>query len=151
VLSFQGLLEEGRGGGSFVELPGDVADELGRGRYRVKGALNGVAFASSTMPMGDGRTCVGIHKAIREAARARLGAQVTVEIERDDSPREVDVPEDLARALSKDRKAREEFEGLSFTNRREFARWISGAKKQETRERRLAKAVELLRAGVRHP
>src|SRR5438105_8044801 len=78
MLKFQGLLEAGRGGGSFVQLPREVAEVLGGGRYRVKGALNGVAFASSTMPMGGGRVCVGIHKAVREAARARSGAQVIV-------------------------------------------------------------------------
>ncbi len=43
------------------------------------------------------------------------------------------------------------FEGLSFTNRKEYARWISEAKKDETRERRLAKAIELLTKGVRNP
>jgi bacteriocin resistance YdeI/OmpD-like protein/uncharacterized protein DUF1905 len=151
MLTFQGLLEAGRGGGSFVELPSEVAEELGPGRQRVRGALNGVAFASSTMPMGGGRICVGIHKAVREAARTEPGARVVVEIERDDAPRELDVPGDLADALSKDQAAREAFDALSFTNRKEYAQWVAEAKKQETRDRRLARAIEMLRDGVRHP
>ena len=145
------MLEAARGGGAVVELPHEVADELGRRRQRVNGALNGVNFASSTMPMGGGRVCVGIHKAVREAAGVEPGASVDVEIQRDDSPREVDVPDDLTRALAKDRTAKQAFDALSFTHRKEYAQWVAGAKKQETRDRRLARAVEMLRQGIRHP
>ena len=103
------------------------------------------------MPMGEGGVCLGIHKAVREAGRASFGTRVLVEIEPDDAPRELEVPEDLARALATDRKAREAFDSLSFTHRKEYAQWVAGAKKQETRDRRLARTVEMLREGVRHP
>jgi uncharacterized protein YdeI (YjbR/CyaY-like superfamily) len=43
------------------------------------------------------------------------------------------------------------FEGLSFTHRKEYSRWIAEAKKDETRARRLDKAIELLKKGVRTP
>jgi uncharacterized protein YdeI (YjbR/CyaY-like superfamily) len=65
----------------------------------------------------------------------------------DTAPREVEVPDALARALSKDKKARAVFDGLAYTHRKEYARWIAEAKREETRERRVSKAVEMLREG----
>jgi hypothetical protein len=71
---FTGKLEAGRGGGAFVVLPDKILDALGGGsRFRVKGALNGVNFSSSTMGMGGGRVCMGVHKATREAAGVGIG------------------------------------------------------------------------------
>jgi bacteriocin resistance YdeI/OmpD-like protein/uncharacterized protein DUF1905 len=148
----EGTLEPGRGGGAFVEIPADALAALGGGsRFRVRGVLNGVRFASSTMPMGGGRVCLGLHKATREAAAVELGDRIRVEVERDERERVVDVPPELQAALARDDAARKAFEGLSFTHRKEYADWIAGAKRAETRERRLTKAVELLRDGVRHP
>jgi uncharacterized protein YdeI (YjbR/CyaY-like superfamily) len=57
------------------------------------------------------------------------------------------VPEALARALSAEPDARDAFEALAFTHRKEFARWIAEAKREETRDRRVAQAVEMIRAG----
>jgi uncharacterized protein YdeI (YjbR/CyaY-like superfamily) len=72
-------------------------------------------------------------------------------MERDDQPREVEVPPDLAAALAEDDHAREAYEGMAYTHRKEYARWIEGAKKDETRERRVRKALDMLREGVTHP
>jgi uncharacterized protein YdeI (YjbR/CyaY-like superfamily) len=69
----------------------------------------------------------------------------------DTQPREIDVPDALAVALRGDAGARDAFDALSYTHRREYARWIEEAKREETRQRRVARAVELLRAGVRTP
>jgi len=145
---FTGRLEPGRGGGAFVILPEDVLDALGgKGRFRVVGVLNGVGYSSSTMPMGGGRVCLGVHKATRQRAGVELGDEVEVEIERDTTPRELTVPEDLAAALSGDAAAGAAFERLSFTHRREYAEWVAGAKREETRARRIAKTLEGLRPG----
>jgi uncharacterized protein YdeI (YjbR/CyaY-like superfamily) len=76
---------------------------------------------------------------------------VTVELERDDEPRELDVPSELEQALAANSGARAAFEGLSYTHRREYAEWIGEGKGPETRERRAARALEMLEAGRRHP
>jgi hypothetical protein len=152
VAAFEGTLEAVRRGGTMVSLPADVLEELGGGsRFRVRGRLNGIEFASSTMPMGGGRVCLGVHKVTREAAGVGPGAVVTVELERDERERVVDVPPELEAALRRDQAVREAFERLAYTHRKEYASWIAGAKRPETRERRLAKAIAMLRAGVRHP
>jgi hypothetical protein len=145
-LRFEGRLEAGPGGGAFVMLPADVLAELGGGhRLRVTGALNGVEFASSTMPRGGGQECLGLHKATRQAAQVDIGDLVEVRIERDDRPREVTAPAELAAALEADPEAGAAFERLSFTHRREYAEWVAGAKRAETRARRVAQTIERLR------
>ena len=45
--------------------------------------------------------------------------------------------------------ARATFDGLSYTHRKEWVRWIEEAKKAETRATRLTKTVESLREGKR--
>jgi uncharacterized protein YdeI (YjbR/CyaY-like superfamily) len=63
----------------------------------------------------------------------------------------LEVPKDLADAPAKDRAAQEAFDGLSFTNREEYSQRVAGAKRAETRQRRLGKTIEMLRAGFQHP
>jgi uncharacterized protein YdeI (YjbR/CyaY-like superfamily) len=72
------------------------------------------------------------------------GDPVTVTVERDTAERTVEVPADFAAALD-DAGLREAFDTLSYSHRREHVNAINEAKKAETRERRIAKAVEMLR------
>ena len=74
-----------------------------------------------------------------------------IELEADDQPRTVDPPPDLAAALSADPEARAAFDGLSFTHQREYAEWVAGAKREATRQRRVAQSVQMLKDGRRHP
>jgi hypothetical protein len=142
---FTATLEAGRGGGAFVVLPDKVLAALGGGsRFRVTGTLDGVSFASSTMGMGGGRVCMGVHKATRQAAGVDIGDRVKVEVERDDRPRELSLPDDLATALAGDASAQAAFEKLSFTHRREYVEWVTGAKRDETRARRIAETLDRL-------
>jgi uncharacterized protein YdeI (YjbR/CyaY-like superfamily) len=64
---------------------------------------------------------------------------------------EVEVPPALRQALDGDAEARAAYEQLSFTHRKEYAVWIAQAKREETRERRLGRALEMLRSGVKAP
>ncbi|HEU5266375.1 MAG TPA: YdeI/OmpD-associated family protein [Jatrophihabitans sp.] len=143
---FTAVLEAGPGGGAFVVLPDDVLAALGGGtRFRVRGSIGDVAFESSTMAMGGGRVCVGVHKATRQAAAVDIGDEVVVDLERDVRPRTLEIPADLAAALADDPDARAAFDRLSFTHRREHVEALTGAKRAQTRERRLAKTLDQLR------
>ncbi len=82
-----------------------------------------------------------------EGAKYGAGDTVTVILEVDTAPRVVKVPPDFKNALATNKAARERWEISSYTHRKEFADWITGAKQPETRARRLAKAVEMLAAG----
>ena len=75
----------------------------------------------------------------------KVGDEAEVTIELDQAPREAEVPEALAAALAADPQAAASFERMAFTHRREYARWIAEAKRAETRQRRVAQAVEMIR------
>jgi Lon protease-like protein len=130
---FTGELEPARQGGALVRLPAEVVAALGGTRVRVLGTLNGVPFRSSTMPSGGENACLGVHKATREAAAAGFGDRVEVEIERDDAPRQVTVPADLAAALAADAQLQAAFDRLA------------SAKRAETRARRVAATLDRLK------
>ena len=61
--------------------------------------------------------------------------------------RPIAMPPDLAAALKKNAKARATFEGLSPSHRREYLEWITEAKTEATRKRRLATTLEWLAEG----
>jgi hypothetical protein len=136
--------------GRGIEMPFDARALFGEARPPVRGTVNGVPFRSRLMVYG-GVTWLGLRKEQRREAGLSDGDSVDVAIERDDSPREVEVPAELAAALASDSVAAGAYESLSFTHRREYADWIAQAKKEETRTRRVAKALEMLREGTNHP
>src|SRR4051794_26868490 len=131
-------------------VPFDVKALWGEARPPVRGTVNGHEFRSRLMVYG-GETWLGLTNAFRAAAGVQAGDEVEVELDRDDAPREVAVPPELQKELDADDEARAAFEKLSFTHRREYAEWIASAKRADTRERRLARALEMLRAGERTP
>lgn len=63
----------------------------------------------------------------------------------------VKAPVELDRLFTTHEEAKEFFTSLSFTNQKEYVTWIEGAKKEETRKRRLETALEKLLAGKRNP
>ncbi len=147
-LAFDAVIEAADGGGAFVRLPGDAASVFAtRARFPVRATFNGIPYTGSTMPMGDGTFCVGILKSIRREAGVDVGDTVAVVLERDTAEREVDVPAELAAALAASPAAAARFDALSFTHRREQARYVAEAKKAETRRQRAARTVERLLAG----
>jgi bacteriocin resistance YdeI/OmpD-like protein/uncharacterized protein DUF1905 len=125
-----------------------VVNKLGAGkRVPVRVTLNGAKYRSTIAVYG-GRFYLPARKDIREAAKLVPGGRARVSLEVDDEPRTVDVPADLARALStvKQRKA---FDAFSFSRRREFAESVTSAKRAETRAARVAKVVAQVRAKAR--
>jgi hypothetical protein len=146
---FKATLEQ-HGSGTVVVVPFDLKDAFGSGRPPVRATVNGYTFRTTLFTMG-GRALLGLNRDVREAAGVESGQEVSVELARDDEPRTVEVPRDLAAALEADATVRETFDGLSYTHKKEYVRWIEGAKRHETRSRRIAKAVEMLRKGVRTP
>jgi len=89
-------------------------------------------------------------KGIREKIGKRPGDTVEVVVWKDEAPRTVEVPAEFEKLL-KNENLIPMFEKLSYTHRKEYCRWIIEAKKEETRTRRLTKAIEMLKNGVRTP
>jgi uncharacterized protein DUF1905/bacteriocin resistance YdeI/OmpD-like protein len=135
------------GGGTLVPIPKEVAAELGlKGMPKIQAVIAGTAYRGSLMPMGDGTYCLGVLKSIQEAAGVGAGDSITIDLELDTAPRNVDMPIDLAKATAHDKEAMAAWEALSYTNKKEMARSLYEAKRPETRERRLAAALESLRS-----
>jgi uncharacterized protein YdeI (YjbR/CyaY-like superfamily) len=133
---------QARGPAAAVVLDDEQVAVVGEGRkaFPVQATINGYAWAARVSRMG-GEFLVGLRREVREAAGVEAGDSVTVTLALDEAPREVEVPPALAQALEGD------FDGLAFTHRKEFARWIAEAKKEETRERRVGQALQMLREG----
>ena len=127
--------------------PVDVIEYFGtRGRVPIRGTINGFAYRSSLMPM-DGCHVMPVNKALCKGAGAGPGDLVEVVMERDGEERTVEVPAELEKELTKSKKARERWDGLAFTHKKEMALSISGAKQEETKKRRLAKVMDVLKSG----
>jgi Bacteriocin-protection, YdeI or OmpD-Associated/Domain of unknown function (DUF1905) len=144
---FTATLEQ-HGSGTVVVVPLDLKETFGSGRPPVRATVNGYTFRTTLFSMG-GRALLGLNREVRDAAGVTAGEEVSVELERDEEPRTVAVPADLAAALDVDPAVRDTFDGLSYTHRKEYVRWIEDAKREATRSRRVAKAVEMLREGVK--
>lgn len=131
-----------------IEIPFDAQKVFGtRARVPVRGTINGYAFRGSIFPMGGGKHYMVVRKQLREAAGVRGGETISMTLERDDEPRIVTPPDDLARALKANRDAQAAWDKLSYTHRREYAEAVEGAKRPETRERRIEKTISQLAAG----
>lgn len=146
-MKFHATLELNGRTATGVEVPEEVVRELGQGkRPAVKVTVNGHTYRSTVASMG-GRYMLPVSAENREAAGVRAGDEVDVELVPDTEPREVTVPEDLAEALAGDQAAKRFFDGLSYSKKRWFVLSVEGAKKPETRRRRVEQAVAMLREG----
>jgi bacteriocin resistance YdeI/OmpD-like protein/uncharacterized protein DUF1905 len=137
-----------RGPAAAVILDDEQVATVGEGakRFPVVATVNGYTWRTTVTRMR-GEFMLGLNREVREGAGAEAGDTVALELELDTAPREVEVPEALAAALAGDPAAKAVFDQLSFTHRKEYARWIEEAKRDETRERRVAQALEMLREG----
>ena len=131
---------------TFIEIPFDPREFFGSGRPPVRGTVNGFPFRSTLARRGGGWYMV-VNRAVREGAGAEAGQRVVIEMDRDDEPRDVVLPDDFEAALARDPKARAAYDELAYSHRKEYVDWITEAKRAETRTRRIEKAIGMLREG----
>jgi hypothetical protein len=132
-----------------MNAPFDVQETFGtKARVPVRGTINGFPFRSSLMPMG-GCHGMAVNRAMREGAKVHAGDVVDVVLQKDSEERAVEAPTELKKELAKNKKAQERWEKLSFTHKKEMAHSITGAKQEETKQRRLAKVMQVLKTGAK--
>jgi Bacteriocin-protection, YdeI or OmpD-Associated/Domain of unknown function (DUF1905) len=130
-----------------IQVPPEVVEALGSGRRpAVKVTINGYTYRSTVAVLG-GAYMVGVNAEHRAGAGVAGGDQVDVDVELDTAPREVTVPADLAAALDAEPDARRTFDGLSYSNKSWHVLQVTGAKTDETRQRRIARSVDALKQG----
>ena len=148
-MEFSATVELGGKTATGIEVPSDVVDSLGQGRRpAVKITVNGHGYRTTVARMG-GRFLVPLSAQIRAAAGVSAGDEIVVGIEFDAAPRTVELPDDLALALAADPVAAKTFEACAPSHKKEWVRWVTAAKRAETRAARVAKTVLALHEGRR--
>jgi hypothetical protein len=148
---FQARIEGGIGGGAAVIFPYSVEQEFGtRARVPVQSTFDGVAYRGSLVKCGATSHMLGVLKSIQEQIGKGPGDLIEVVLWKDEAERTVEPPAEF-KTLMERAGLLPVFEKLSFTNQKEYCRWVTEAKKEETRQMRLGKSIEMLRSGVKTP
>ena len=146
-MQFHATIERSGKTATGIHVPDEVVTALGSGkRPAVRVTINGHTYRSTIAPMR-GAFMLPVSAEVRERAAVAAGDQVQVHVELDTQPREVALPPDLAEALDRDANAKRFFERLSYSNQQRVVLPIEQAKTAETRQRRIAKAVSMLKEG----
>jgi hypothetical protein len=148
-MHFRTTVERGGKTATGLLVPDEVVAALRAGkRPPVQVTVGGHTYRTTVASMG-GRFLVPLSAENRTAAGVAAGDDVEVDVLLDTAAREVTVPADLVDALEHDDQARQFFDDLAYSHRKEWVRWIEESKKIETRTSRIVRAVESLRAGKR--
>ena len=147
--TFTATIQNAGGGGAYVEVPFDVEAVFGSKRPKVKALIEGIPYRTTLMRMGSECHMLGVLKDIREQIGKTFGDEITVTLEPDTEPRVIEVPKDLMKELKKDKDAKAFFDKLSYTHQKEYVRWVEETRKEETRQNRIIKTIEMLKKGKR--
>jgi len=144
IQTYTATIENAGGGGAYVRIPFDVEEVFGKKRVPVKATIEGQPYRGTLVRMGEPFHILIILKAIRQETGKDIGDQVKIELEEDTLPREVSIPKDLQEALDRNPAAKAAFQKLSYSHQKEHVNAILDAKRPETRQRRIAKTLEML-------
>ena len=148
-MHFRTTVQRGGKTATGLLVPDEVVAALRAGkRPPVQVTVGGHTYRTTVASMG-GRFLMPLSAENRTAAGVAAGDDVEVDVVLDTAAREVTVPADLVDALEHDDQARQFFDDLAYSHRKEWVRWIEESKKIETRTSRIVRAVESLRAGKR--
>jgi Bacteriocin-protection, YdeI or OmpD-Associated/Domain of unknown function (DUF1905) len=146
-MRFRTVLESNGKTATGIEVPPEVVAALGPSRKpAVRVTIAGHTYRS-TIATRSGVFLVGVSAENRRAAGVAAGDELDVELELDTEPREVAVPPDLMAAFAADARAKNFFDTLTPSQKQWYVLPIEQAKAAETRARRVAKALGMLREG----
>jgi hypothetical protein len=139
---------------SFPKKSSGVSTDLNRDEgWRIMNTMNykGVSLIAINETWSAGRFKLIENKAAGK--RTKTSSERSSEDFKyiDQEKRIVIAPADLKAALNKNKTISEYFESLSFTNKKEYVRWIIQAKREETRKERVKRTIEKLLEGKRNP
>ena len=145
------LSPAGEGGAwTGIFLTQEQSSGLGkRGRVAVSLTINGHPFKAFAAPIGDGTHGIVVNKQMQKKAAVAPLQEVDITLAVDMEPRSVAVPAELAARLRDSPRAATFFEELAYTHKKDFVTWITGAKREETRERRLDETIRLMETGIK--
>lgn len=143
--TFTATILNAGGGGAYVEVPFDVEAAFGSKKPKVKATFEGVPYRGILTRMGTEHHVLIILKEIREKIGKTFGDDVNITVEPDSEPRVIELPVELKKAFKTEKEAKAFFDKLPYTHQREYVMWINDAKKEETRQNRILKAIAMLK------
>ena len=149
-ISFNGIIEQhGEINAAFIKFPCSTEELFGKkGQVKIKVLLDGkVEYRGSLAKMKSDCHMLGLTQEVRKNLGKSFGDVVSVKLWEDKEERIVEIPEDVLVVFEKNKDAFELYQKMSYTHRKEYMRWISEAKKPETRENRKIKMIEMILAG----
>ncbi|MBO9607583.1 MAG: DUF1905 domain-containing protein [Paenibacillaceae bacterium] len=146
-MKFTAIIELNGNTATGIGVPDEIVAALGSGKKPAVVVTIGAYSYRSTIASMGGRFMLPLSAEHRTKAGVAAGDEIEVGVELDLAPRELDVPDDLARVLTTDSAAKSYFDGLSYSNRRRIVLSVEEAKTPETRQRRINKAVAALAEG----
>ena len=136
------------GNNTGIQVPEAIVEELGAGKKPpVTVTLNDDYTYRNTIAVMGGKFMIGVSADIRSKTGIKGGDKAKVTLALDTKSREVDVPTDFQRLLDENPKAKMFFETLSYSNKQRYVLPIGQAKTDETRQRRMEKAIAELNEG----
>lgn len=149
-ITFDGIIEQhGDINAAFVEFPFSTEEIFGKkGQVKIKVLLDEkVNYRGSLAKMKSDFHLLGLTQDVRKQLGKSFGEVVSVKLWEDKEERIVEIPTDVLEVFNQNQKAFEIYQKMSFTHRKEYMRWITEAKKPETRENRKIKMIEMILAG----
>lgn len=143
------IKQHGEINAAYVEFPFSTAELFSKkGQVKIKARFDDkVDYRGSLANMGQGCHVVGLTQAVRKNLGKTFGDTVSVKLWEDKDERVVEIPDDVQKIFDENPEAFELYENMSYTHRKEYMRWITEAKKPETRENRKVKMIEMIFAG----
>jgi hypothetical protein len=136
-IRFRAVIESADRGGAFVKIPFDVEKIFCKKRVKIIANIEGEIYRGSLVRMGTSCHILGILKEIREKIARSIGDEIEIELQEDTDPRIVEMPSDLKIAFAGYHISEDSFCRLSYTKQKEYLSWITSAKKEITRQKRI--------------
>jgi len=132
------------GNNTGIPITEEILEKLGGGkRPLVVVKLNDYSYRSAVGKMGD-KYMISLSAENRKNANVKGGDTIEVFLTLDTAPRVIEIPEDLQKALNNSKTAKAHFDKLAPSKRKAMVLSITDAKSEETRLRRITKAIETL-------
>ncbi|EPS53993.1 TPA: YdeI/OmpD-associated family protein [Clostridium botulinum] len=126
---------------TYVEIPFDVEKEFAAKRVKVLVKFENEEYRGSIVNMGLSCYIIGITKEIRNKIDRTYGDTIKVELQKDEEERIVIVPEEFKVKLSNNKIANDFYESLSYSQKHKYIQWITSAKKEEIKVKRMKEAI----------
>lgn len=151
IYKFEAIIQSGEAGGAYVFFPYDTQQEFStKGAIPVRATFDGIPYTGSLTACGGPQHMLGILKSIRQQSGKDIGDPIEVELWKDDQPRTLEIPSNFQSLLEQE-GLQPFFDSLSYTHRKEYIRWLTEAKTEATKSKRLTKAIEMLKQRIKTP